>query len=523
MFNLDSIPNNPGCYLYKDKKGIIIYVGKAKDLKKRVKSYFSGKFIDTKTDLLIQSIDSVEFFITKNEVEALLLENNLIKKHNPKYNVRLKDSKRYAFILMTDDEFPRLLVARDKLRKGKYFGPFVSADNRDRVLKVLRMAFKIRTCNKLPKRVCLRYHIKLCSAPCIDNISKEDYNEKIKHISSFLHGNFKSTIDRIKKRMKWLSDHQLFEDALDARNSINALESLKERQRAELDKKHDQDVINYLVSEDKVYLILFNVIKGMLLNKHEFEFDKKQHFLEEFMIQYYDENPVPREIIIPEKVDENLVKYLKIKRNEKNESKRLTVSLTLPKIGDKKELLDIAYVNLENMLHKDEISLKDLQTKLRLHNLPFVIECFDISNLSGTSSVGSMVQFRGGKPDKSNYRRFKIKTVEGIDDYAMIKEVVRRRYFRLLKEKADMPDLIMIDGGKGQLHSALDELKELGLKIPMISLAKKFEEVYVPGRRVPLVFDKKSYALKLLQRIRDEAHRFAIQYHRLLRSKKLKS
>jgi len=521
MIDLNQVPQNPGCYIYKDKKGIIIYIGKAKNLKNRVKSYFSGKH-DEKTELLIRNIDSMDYIVTKTEVEALLLENNLIKKHKPRYNIDLRDSKRYAYILLTKEDFPRLMVARDKIKEGRYFGPFTSAEKRNKVIKLLRMVFKLRTCNRMPKRACLRHHINLCSAPCIGKITKKDYKDKIRAIGGFLKGDVKNAIKSIEQKMKRFSSKEMFEEALEMRDSINALKTLDERQRAELDKRYDQDVINYLISKGTLYLVVFNVHKGVLINKTEFEFSYKDGFMEEFLLRYYDESDVPREVIIPKAVDESLAQYLTLKRQEQTK-RRVSTKVVIPKMGDKKELLDIAMINLENSFKKDELSIKDLQTKLRMQSAPTVIECFDISNIQGSFAVGSMVQFRGGKPDKRNYRRFKIKTVEGIDDFAMMREVVRRRYSRLRKENAEMPDLIMLDGGKGQLSSAIEELKAQGLKIPTISLAKKLEEVFVPGRRVPLMLPRDSYALKLLQRIRDEAHRFAINYHRLLRSKSMKS
>lgn len=338
----------------------------------------------------------------------------------------------------------------------------------------------------------------------------------------FLKGNVSGLIRNLKQKMKFYSKEECFEDALEMRDTISALDSLSQRQRTELDKQFNQDVINFIVTDNKVCLVVFNVYKGMLLNKQEFEFEYSKDFFEEFISRYYDSSLVPRELIVPKKIDDSVVDYLNYQRRQQIKKKLARAEVVVPKQGDKKELLDLAMINLENTFRKDELSLKDLQTKLRLQALPNVIECFDISNISGTHSVGSMVQFRGGKPDKRNYRRFKITSVEGQDDFRMIAEVVRRRYRRLISENIQMPDLIVIDGGKGQLGAALEELKQLGLKIPIVSLAKKFEEVYVPGRRVPFVFDRKSYGLKLLQRARDEAHRFAITYHRLLRRKALK-
>ena len=522
-FNFNNIPDNPGCYIYKDSKDVIIYVGKAKDLKKRVSSYFSRTHPDEKTNQLVQRIKDIQFIITKSEIEALILENNLIKKHYPKYNIHLKDSKRYAYIHIPDEPFPRLLYARDKTNKGKYFGPFTSADQRNRIIKLLRMLFKMRTCKKFPKRACLRYHINLCTAPCEKKISEEDYNDRIKAISHFLKGDNKSLVKSLNMKMAEYSERQNFEEAMQMRDTITALKNLSERQAAEKDIKHDQDVINYLISGNKIYLVLFNVTKGVLNNKEEYVFSYSPDILEEFITQYYNESPVPNEIIVPEPVDEIIPKYLTQKRKENNDKASMfaKVRITVPQQGNKKELLDIAKINLENTFKKAEISVTDLQKRLRLHTPPNVIECFDISNTQGTDSVGSMVQFRNGRPDKRNYRRYRIKTVDGPDDYSSINEVVRRRYSRLLKEEAEMPDLIVIDGGRGQLNAALQALRPLGLKIPIISLAKQYEEIIVPGMQKPIRLDKRSYALRLLQALRDEAHRFAIAYHKLLRKKRI--
>lgn len=514
MINLKDIPSKPGCYLYKDKSGKIIYIGKAKNLKKRVSSYFSKRHEDVKTQALVSNIDSVDFIVTKTEVEALILENNLIKKNKPKYNIDLKDSKRYAFIQITNEKYPRLLVARKREGEGKFFGPFVSGTSRDYVLSALRKIFKIRTCKKLPKRKCMQYDIGLCTAPCINKISYEDYMENIKAAELALKGRVDELVKILNFKMKEYSSNQDFERALETRNQIRAVKELKEKQHMERDKDYNEDIINWVIHEDKVFLMIFNSKKGILNNKLDFDFDYKDNFLEEFLVQYYSENDVPKEIVLPEEVDEPIEKFLN--------KKRKNVKLTVPKIGDKKELLDLVRTNIEINLFGDSKKVEDLKNKLNLQFSPNVIECFDISHLSGTSTVASMVQFRNGKPDKNNYRRYKLKTVEGIDDFASMKEVVTRRYSKLKLNKDKMPDLIVIDGGKGQLSSALDVLKEVGVKIPIISLAKREEEIFVPGKRNSIVLSKKSDALKLLQMIRNEAHRFAINYNRLLRIKKIR-
>jgi excinuclease ABC subunit C len=512
MIDLMNIPNNPGCYLFKDKNNNIIYIGKAKNLKKRVKSYFQKTDLDPKTELLVENINSLDFIATDNEVEAIILESNLIKKHIPKYNINLKDSKRFAYIQLTADDYPRILVARKPLGKGKFFGPFVSAAARDDIVWLLKKNFQLRTCKRMPKRACLRYHIDLCLAPCIKEVTKKEYQDVIRKVKMILNGKTGDLAKTLKSEMKNASQTEDYEAALRLRNQISAISWLSEKQNMQRIKRYNEDILNYVVKNDKVYLILFNVYKGILENKQEYEFDYNKNFLEEFIVQYYSENNVPRELILPKKIEDSLVEFLRTKREG-------AVGFTIPKKGDKKRLLDLVKVNVELTFFGDFEKLEDLQKKLKLQDSPSVIECFDVSHLSGTSTVASMVQFKNAKPDKSNYRRFKIRSVEGVDDFAAIGEVVRRRYKRLKKEKQKMPDLVIIDGGLGQLNSALKEIEKLELKIPVISIAKKMEEIYTPGLSFPISLDKKSKAQKLIQEIRDEAHRFAISYQKVLRKK----
>jgi len=507
--DLSKIPNNPGCYLYFDKRKKIIYVGKAKNLKKRVASYFNRELDDEKTRQLVKNIDDVDFIITNNEVEALILENNLIKKNKPKYNIDLKDSKRYAYIRLTKEEWPRLVIFRDKKEKGKYFGPFVSAKERDYILKLLVKTFKIRTCKRLPKKKCLRYDLELCDGPCIKGISKKDYMRNINNAVLVLKGKTSELVKSLKKRMNEESKKENFEFALELRNRINAVGLLHEKQVMERTKKFNENVINYIVRDSRVYLMLFKVRKGIMEQKEEFEFDFKKNFLEEFLVQYYSDNPIPKEIILPEEVDEAVKKFFRIKK----------VKLVIPKKGEKKKLLELVRKNIEIQHFSNFDTLEELQEKLNLSTLPRVIECFDVSHLGGTEVVASMVQFRNGKPDKNNYRKFKVKGDFGIDDTASIKEVVFRRYYRLVKENAEFPDLIVIDGGIAQLNFAKKSLEELKIKIPIISLAKREEEIYLPDGEV-LRLNKKDKALLLLIRIRDEAHRFAVSFQRLRRTKR---
>jgi len=539
MIDLSGVPNEPGCYLFKDSKEEIIYIGKAKDLSKRVKSYFVKRHEDVKTNVLVSHIKNVDFVVTHSEVEALILENNLIKKNKPKYNIDLKDSKRYAYVEVTSEEFPRLLVARSRslvakneVKPSKYYGPFVSAMSRDYVLEALKKIFQIRTCKRLPKRKCMRLDIGLCSGPCVNAISKKDYLESVRSAELVLKGKTSEVVKKLTAKMKAFSGRQDFERALEIKNQIGAIRGLSERQKMERQKVYDEDIINYKVWKDSVYLTLFNSRRGILENKQDFEFRYNDNFLEEFLVQFYSEDEIPREIILPEKVDGEIVKFLSKLRGKR-------VRVTVPKKGEKKELLDLVMKNIEIALFGDLEKLEDLRDKLKLNELPKVIECFDISHLSGTSTVASMVQFFNGKPRKSEYRKYRIKGMRkkngtrmnadergfynvGNDDYASMREVVFRRYEKLKRENLELPNLILIDGGKGQLSSVMEILEELDLKIPVISIAKREEEVFVPGRVSPIILDKRGKALKLLQALRDEAHRFAINYNRLLRVKKVR-
>lgn len=514
MLNLNTIPADPGCYLFKDDKKRIIYAGKAKNLKKRVRSYFQKNDLDIKTQSMLGHVDSVDFVVTNNEMEALILENTLIKKHQPRYNIRLKDAKSHSYIRLTYEKFPRILIARRKLGEGKFYGPFVSAHERDYVLHFLKKTFSLRTCKKMPKKPCLRYHINLCDAPCIGKIDEKEYSKKIEKVKMVLSGKTKELINEMNREMSNYSAGQEFEKALKVRNEIEAITHLAENQNMQREKKFNEDIINYEIKNDKVYLILFNIYKGTLSNKIEFIFDYNEGFFEEFIVQYYSDNPVPKEIILPEPIDGSLHLFLENKKGSK-------VKTTKPRKGEKKQLLDLVLKNIELSFFADINKVEILKNRLKLNEDPLIIECFDISHLSGSSTVGSMVQFRNGKPDKNNYRRFRIRTVNGIDDFAAIAEVVRRRYFRLKNEDAELPQLIIIDGGRGQLNFALNELKSLDLKIPIISIAKHFEEIYIPGSLQPLRLSDKDKALHFIQEIRDEAHRFAIKYNRLLREKEL--
>ncbi|PWR73301.1 excinuclease ABC subunit UvrC [Methanospirillum stamsii] len=515
--DLSTIPEEPGCYQFKDESGNILYVGKAKNLKKRVSSYFQKKSIAPRTDILVSLIRDIDTIVTSSEVEALILENNLIKKYQPKYNIDLKDAKSYAFIQLTDEPFPRIGIARERNGKikGTLYGPFVSAAERDQILKFIKQTFHLRTCKKITKRACLRSHLGTCAAPCIGKISEPEYQYLVKSADLLLRGKNQDLISSLKEEMQNFSDSEEFEKALVLRNRIQAIENLSERQYVQRQKKADEHIINYIISGDMVYLILFHVERGSLTSKEEFVFQETEDFLDEFILQYYATNKPPNELILPIQPEQGIQEYLMHIRGT-------NVTITVPKQGEKKHLIDLAYKNLEVSFFTGKMRLSELGEALHMDNPPEVIECFDISHLRGTGTVGSMVSFRDGKPDKRNYRRYKIKTAGPSDDYAAISEVVKRRYSRLLSENHPMPDLILIDGGPGQLKSAKTVLDELNLSIPVISLAKREEEIYVPGRHLPLSVQKKSPASLLVQEIRDEAHRFAITYQRKLRQKQMK-
>jgi excinuclease ABC subunit C len=516
MIDIPPLPHEPGCYLFKDSRGEVIYVGKARDLKKRVGSYFRKHDLDAKTRMLTDTADSIDIIMTASEVEALILENTLIKKHQPRFNINLKDAKQYAFIQLTGEEFPAIRIARQATGQGAFFGPFVSAAERDYVRNVVRKTFGLRTCRKLPKKACLRYHIHTCSAPCIGEVSPEEYAESVRKASLVLKGRTGELLEGLREEMALCTASQDYERAMLARDQIRSLERLSERQDVSRRREGDEDVINFALRDSTVYLMLFNIYRGTLGNKSEYQFEFHPDFLEEFLVQYYSDNPVPAEVILPCDMDPALMEFLSLKKGRK-------VIITMPKIGAKRRLLDLVEKNIEALHFTADSRVLELQEAVGLEHPPRVIECFDISHISGSWVVGSMVQFRDGRPDKKNYRRYRIREVEGIDDPAAIAEIVRRRYRRLKAEEAPLPDLVLVDGGKTQMNAAQKELNSLGIGIPVIAIAKKQEEVFAHGRAHPLPLGKRERSSLFLQEIRDEAHRFAVSYHRLLRKKEMLS
>jgi excinuclease ABC subunit C len=519
------LPDSPGVYLMKDKEERVIYVGKAASLRDRVSQYFREQ-VSPKTRMLVQNIEGLDYIVTGNEVEALVLESNLIKEHMPRYNVRLRDDKAYPFIKITNEDFPRICIARRREQDGaQYFGPYPSSKA---VRELIRMAssFGIRRCKKkLPCLPCLNYYIKQCAAPCLGEVTKEEYLDIIRNVTDFLKGKGNQLIRSLKDEMARLSEVQEYEAAARIRDQVNALEELSERQRVNAPGKKEQDVIAYAISGSIGSIQVFHISEGKLRGRETFSLNTagsdEAEVLSSFIKQHYQDIEPPQEIVIQIEIeDEAILRWLKEKETK----------LKTPKNKVEKGLMNLAQENARLLLNmkvaaesKDKNqALLDLQKALGLPAAPTLIEAFDISNISGTNATGSLVAFTNGEPDKKNYRRFRIKTIEGADDFAMMGEVVGRAYSRRKEEGKRMPDLVLVDGGKGQLNAALSAISRIGLKLNTAALAKEFEYIFLPEREAPVILPKDSPALKLLQRIRDEAHRFAIGYHRKLRGKKLR-
>lgn len=517
---LTNLPAHPGCYLFKNKTGAIIYVGKAKNLKKRVSTYWQKDISDWKTDKLVSEVADIDFVITDNELEAILLEAKLIQENQPQYNMKLKGGVRYAYIKITDEQFPRLETTRIFKREDRIFGPFTLADTRKNLIQLTNTLFKLRVGKTKPKRVKDLYQIRCSTAPWRRLVSETEYQKDVAKAELLLKGKMTDLISELEREMKQYSEQQKFELAKIRRDQMAALQKLSEEQKVQLKKAYDQDVINYVLIANKFIVQLFNINKGVVSGRKEFKLPIKSdssELLFNFMSQYYYSNEIPQEVIIPEKLKDQAVlqKYLTQLVGRKTK-------ITIPQKGDKLKLLELVKKNILATLRRGDSAFFELQTKLHLPNFPLVIECFDVSNLGANQMVGSMVYFRNGLPDKDNYRRFRIKYQLDQSDFAAMHEIIFRRYYRLKIEKQEMPDLVLVDGGKPQLAAALSALKQLELQLPVAALAKKQEELFVIGQKYPIRLAKKSDALKLVQKIRDEAHRFAIKYHRLLRLKNLK-
>ena len=539
---MSSAPTDPGCYIFRDKSGKILYIGKARNLRNRVKSYLSKGDLNPKTSVLVSKVNDVEFFVTNSEVEALILENTLIKKHKPRYNVCLRDDKTYPYIKITNEDFPRVFITRRVIDDGsKYFGPYTDVKSLRNTLRIINKIFQIRTCKynltgeiieKKKVQLCLNYHIKKCGAPCQGLISKDEYDRMINKVEAFLEGRIDEVVDYLKEKMDIAAKELIFEEAARYRDQIRAIQSYARKQFVELPDIQNIDLVYFIIESRTALAVLFRVRSGKLMGKEPFYIGNVEsagtgEVVSGFLERYYSSTSlIPDEVLLNIEPDnsEILTEWLSSLRGKK-------VRIGIPKSGEKLRLMMIAEKNaklqFEELRYKEGLkvdfvpkTLRSLKKDLGLENYPRRIEAIDISNLKGKQPVGSVIVFEDGKPKKSEYRRYKIKTVERIDDYAMISEVVRRRYGRLMEEGKRIPDLILIDGGKGQVSVAKKELDSLGLdNVPVIGLAKKLEEIYFPSLKDPLVLSKASISLILLRRIRDEAHRFAISYHRLRRKK----
>ena len=520
-FDAQQVPTNPGVYLFKDDNGVILYCGKAKNLRNRVGNYFSNSDrLAIKTRLLVSKIRKIDWIVVGSEVEALLLENKLIKQHSPRYNISLKDAKTFAYIAFTKDNFPRILTSRKTSSKLESFGPYTDAMKRRELQRLIVSIFKIRTCKSLPNRACLNYHIGICTAPCIGKVTHEEYRLQVDNAKVFLKGGNEETIKMLKERMIHASKEGRYEQALEFRNQLSSINLLATKQIVDHERDFDQDIIAFKKIGERVIVVQMGIRRGVLLGKKDFEIEHQENFEREFLRAFYSSNPIPREIILGHKCWADEAEKAALEEFYAK-SRGALVSLNVPIKGEKRALVDLATKNIEvNMEH--DSALADLQAALNLPSLPLVIESFDISNIGNEHIVSGMVRFVDAKPDKSGYRKFKMRTVKKANDFASMREVVYRRYKRLLEEKAKMPDLILIDGGAEQLKSAKDSLDSLGLTLPVIGLAKKFEEIYLPDEETPRRFDNNSKMMLLVRRIRDATHNFAITYNKKRRQMKMR-
>ncbi len=539
------IPESSGSYQFFDKDNTIIYVGKAKNLKRRVSSYFNKKHTSVKLAVMVPQIEKIEFIITNSEVEALILESHLIKKYKPKYNVLLKDDKKFPYFLITKEDYPRILVTRKANRnaiEGKYFGPYTNAKSMYTTLDLLKRLFPLKQC-KTPKfkdRPCIYYQIGRCMAPCQKMISSEEYKKLIKNVELFLSGKQMQLVDELKAMMEKYAANEEYEKAAKYRDSyFDVLKTIEKQKVVYENTNINQDIISISSDEYLGGISLLQIRDGRLTNKKDFEISKSDYDSEEEIISYFikeyyqmsGEFDIPSEIIFAYKISEEDKAVFEEWLSSKKGSK---VQINPGRTKKNDDILELAMKN--SNYHLQEMKVKSLQEiqnnynetgsyiqeKLGLNKFPHRVECFDISHIQGTNTVASMVSFFNGMPKKSEYKKFKIKTVENgkPDDFQSMREVITRRYSRLLKEGLEFPDLIIIDGGKGQLSSAVEILEELGVKNQdIISLAKRIEEVFLPYNSESVIFPMNSQALYFFQRIRDEAHRFAITFHRHLREK----
>ena len=534
---LKLLPDSPGVYIMLDKEGTVIYVGKARVLKNRVRQYFHTSEKPVKVRSMVENIDDFSYIVAPSAVDALALENTLIKKHKPKYNILLKDDKTYPYIKVhTREEFPHISVTRRIKKDGRYFGPFMGGISCKDIVDIAAKAYNIRTCvtpigkNKKP---CLNYHLKRCLAPCAGHVTKEEYAERVEKTLSFLSGNYEDAERLLKEKMKQFADEEQFELALAARDKIAMLKRLGGRRITSMPRDVDADI--WAISSNGLYAAVSLLVtrKGVMQGARTFSLEEGagegSETFTSVLTQYYSSHEVPHELILSAEADDDLLTSFLREKREGN------LTITRPKLGVKKELLDMAEKNAKEYLdksvsqirHKNDMTknaCERLQTLLGLKRYPKRIECYDISNISGVDKVGSMVVFTDGEADKYEYRRFRIKTVEGADDFASLREVLERRLKKLGTEEEERfakPQLIVIDGGKGQLSAVREIFDRLGVgDIDLVALAKQEEEIFTLSSSESVRLKKSDYALRTLQRIRDEAHRFAITYFRNLHSKR---
>ena len=531
---LKLIPEKSGVYRYYDKNEALLYVGKAKNLKERVSSYFNKKQEHGKTKVLISKIQDIQYVVVPTEIDALLLENNLIKKHQPKYNVALKDGKTYPWICIKNEPFPRIFQTRNVIKDGSaYFGPYTSVRLVKTLLDFFHQLYPLRNCslsltdkniNTKKFKVCLEYHIGNCLGPCEDKQTTEEYQLGIEHIQQIIKGDIKSVTQHLKTAMLHFSKKMEFEKAQSVKDKIDLLNNYQAKSTIVNPKINDVDVFTILSDEDTAFVNYLKINSGAIIQAHTLELNKKLNETEEELLQLA--------IIELRQRFESTSKTIYCSHSLENVWEDL--SITIPKIGDKKKLIDLSlrnakYMQLDKQKRKinniekqdNKRILEQMQKDLHLKYRPRHIECFDNSNIQGTNPVAACVVFKNARPSKKDYRHFNIKTVVGADDFASMEEVVYRRYKRLLDEEQPLPELIVVDGGKGQLSSAVKSLDKLKLrgKVAIIGIAKRLEEIYFPGDSVPLYLDKRSESLKLIQQLRDEAHRFGITHHRKQRGK----
>ena len=535
---LNLLPDSPGVYIMLDKDGIVIYVGKARVLKNRVRQYFHSSAKSEKVAAMVEHIDDFYYIITQTEIDALALENNLIKKYKPKYNILLKDDKTYPYIKVhTKEEFPRVSITRKIKKDGKYFGPFMGGMRCGDLLDIISSVYNVRTCTTVigekPKKPCLEYHLKRCGAPCAHLCSKEEYAARVKQVLSFLDGNYEDAEAVLQEKMLKFAENEEFELAMEYREKLAMLSKLKLKRITALNRALNADIIalktNFIYSAVNVLVTRSGIMQGSSNFALEDCSFSETDALTGFIIQYYTNHELPDEIIVQDFCEKELLESYFFERFGKK------TDIIIAKLGVKKQLLDMAEKNAAEYLSKsiDKIKHKDDMTKnacerlqkiLGLKKYPKRMECYDISNISGVDKVGSMVVFIDGEADRSSYRRFKIKTVEGANDYSTHQQMMRRRLAKLGTEEEERfpkPDLIIIDGGKGQLSAIKEVFDEVGVTdIELISLAEKEEEVFTLFSPESIRINHRDYALKMLQRIRDEAHRFAITYFRSLHSKR---